>query len=206
MKELCKAPAVIDFLKRKRATDNEDYKTKRKRVETNLDKKGRKVFATEAELRKARAALNDGYWFLQKKPEGATDELIPQYFVDFCVETKRKLIESGDPPDTVMISCSAWARDAGALQSEADVLVHELTQVCVCAWIYPHVNRTDILMQSSFPPLIPLVALLTRNHRPVCYVRNCCRRRRARSNQQPSRTHITPCCPLDQAMRDCLLV
>lgn len=128
MKELGKAPATLDFLKGKKASDNEDYKTKCKHCETNLDKRGRKVFDTDEELEAARNSLNDGYWFLEKKPEGATDILKPQYFVDFCVQTKKKLIADGNPPDTVMIGCSAWARDAGAYQKDADDLVVELTK------------------------------------------------------------------------------
>jgi len=128
MKELGKAPATLDFLKGKKASDNEDYKTKCKHCETNLDKKGRKVYDTDEELEAARNSLNDGYWFLDKKPEGATDILKPQYFVDFCVQTKEKLIKDGDTPDTVMIGCSAWARDAGAYQKDADDLVVELTK------------------------------------------------------------------------------
>ena len=130
VKELNKAPATLDFLKRKNASDNEDYKSKLKVVETNKDKKGRQAFATEEEREIARAKLNDGYWFLNEKPEGATDELLPQYFVDFCVQTKQKLIDSNQTPDTVMIGCSAWARDAGALQPEADALIIALSKVC----------------------------------------------------------------------------
>ena len=129
MKELGKAPATLDFLKRKSALDNEDYQKKCKRCDTNLDRKGRKVYETDEELEAARSKLNDGYWFLDKKPEGATDVLKPQYFVDFCVQTKKKLIKDGNPPDTVMIGCSAWARDAGDLQSAADDLVVKLTKV-----------------------------------------------------------------------------
>ena len=142
VKELSKAPATLDFLKRKNALDNEDYKTKLKAVETGLDKQGRQAFATDEERESARAKLNDGYWFLNEKPAGATEELLPQYFVDFCVQTKQKLVDSGQFPDTMMIGCSAWARDAGELQPEADALVIELTKVCdvhvcVCtAWLH----------------------------------------------------------------------
>ena len=45
------------------------------------------------------------------------------------MQTKKKLIADGNPPDTVMIGCSAWARDAGAFQKDADDLVVELTKV-----------------------------------------------------------------------------
>ena len=45
------------------------------------------------------------------------------------MQTKQRLIDSQRPPDTVMIGCSAWAREAGPLQAEADALILELTKV-----------------------------------------------------------------------------
>ena len=128
MRELNKAPATLDFLHNCIATDNEDYKQKLSDVNTNKDKKGNAVFKSEEDRERARANLRDGYWFLQEKPANAGPELLPEYFVQFCVETKKRLEEQGETPDTVMIGCSAWARDAGAVQHKADQLVIALTK------------------------------------------------------------------------------
>jgi hypothetical protein len=117
LKELSKAPATLDFLKRNQAANNEDYKTALKKLaaEPDVAKKAAGI-----------AKLNDGYWFLTAKPEGATGLLEPHHFVEFCVQTKKKLADAGNLPDTVMIGCSAWARDTGKLKQEADKLLIDL--------------------------------------------------------------------------------
>lgn len=124
--ELRKAPATLDFLKGCNASANEDLK---KKIKKHI-KKMKIENPTEEDRAKANEACGGAYWFL-KKPEnkGQDDILKPEQFVNFCLEIKEELADAGTVPDTVMIGCSAWARDCEPrLQPKADQLVKDLSE------------------------------------------------------------------------------